>query len=217
MKIINRPSPNFDDRQRDIDMLVLHYTGMKSAEEAIERLCNPESKVSAHYVVDVDGSVFGLVDEEKRAWHAGVSFWRGVENVNHNSIGIEIVNPGHEFGYRPFTQAQYRTLIPLCQKIKARWGIEDVNIVGHSDIAPDRKQDPGELFDWQLLAKNGIGLWAKIKTQILDDSNLIDLGYRSHDEASITAFQRHWRPNMINGQWDEGCAYLLQALLTKIN
>ena len=157
--IIQLPSPNFDERERAIDMIVLHYTGMKTAQEALHRLRDPEAKVSAHYVIDEDGTIYQLVDEAKRAWHAGVSHWRGVDNVNHNSIGIEIVNPGHEWGYREFTQAQYAALIPLCQQIKARYNIPDENIVGHEDVAPNRKQDPGELFDWKLLADNGLGIW----------------------------------------------------------
>lgn len=161
MKTISLPSPNFDERERPIDMIVLHYTGMKTAQEAIDRLRDPEAKVSAHYVLDEDGTLYNLVDESKRAWHAGVSKWRGVDNVNHNSIGIEIVNPGHEWGYRPFTKAQYDVLIPLCQQLKARYNIPDENIIGHSDVAPGRKQDPGELFDWKLLADNGLGLWPR--------------------------------------------------------
>lgn len=218
MKIINRPSLNFDSRERQVDMLVLHYTGMQSGEEAIARLCDPASKVSAHYVVDEDGSVFALVPEEMRAWHAGVSFWRGVENVNHNSIGIEIVNHGHEFGYRPFTAVQYAALVPLCQKIKQRWGIEDVNIVGHSDIAPERKQDPGELFDWKLLAENGVGLWIDERRETRNEKrDLTNLGYRNHDSASITAFQRHWRQSKVDGVWDEECANILTNLLNIVN
>lgn len=160
-KITQHPSPNFDEREREIDMIVLHYTGMKTGREALERLCDPEAKVSAHYLIEEDGRVFQMVEESKRAWHAGISHWRGVDGVNHNSIGIEIVNPGHEWGYRKFTQAQYDALIPLCQAIKARYNIPDINIIGHEDVAPDRKQDPGELFDWELLAKNGLGIWPR--------------------------------------------------------
>ena len=190
---------------------------MKSGIEAIERLCNPESRVSAHYVLDEDGQLFNLVDESKRAWHAGISFWRGDESLNKSSIGIEIVNPGHEFGYRKFTEAQYQTLIPLCQEIKARYKLQDINIIGHSDIAPDRKQDPGELFDWERLAKAGVGLWAN-SAQPLNHSTILlaELGYRTHDTASITAFQRHWRQSQVNGIWDDECAKLLDNLLHQI-
>jgi len=123
-------------------MLVLHYTGMQSAEAALARLCDRAAKVSSHYVVDEDGSVYALVAEPNRAWHAGVSFWRGVTGLNDRSIGIEIVNPGHEFGYRPFPPAQMQAVRALCQGILRRWpGIEARNVVAHSDIAPNRKQD----------------------------------------------------------------------------
>ena len=140
---MNYKSPNYDERNAAINMIVLHYTGMKSADEAITRLCEPASKVSAHYVIEENGKLHNLVAEQHRAWHAGISYWRGMRNVNANSIGIEIINPGHEFGYREFTDAQYKALIPLCLDIKQRHKINNINIIGHSDIAPDRKQDPG--------------------------------------------------------------------------
>lgn len=211
------PSPNFDEREREIDMLILHYTGMKTAGEALARMCDPESKVSAHYMLEEDGKIHRLVAEEKRAWHAGISYWRGVENLNHNSIGIEIVNPGHEWGYRKFTKAQYDALIPLCAAIKNKYQIPDINIIGHSDIAPERKQDPGELFDWKLLAENGVGLFANAAQPSSHSTpQLTDLGYRSHDTHSITAFQRHWRQNKIDGIWDEECGMILTNLLAKL-
>ncbi len=141
-------------------MLVLHYTGMQTAAAALARLCDPAAKVSSHYLVDEDGAVHALVEEQNRAWHAGVSFWRGATGLNDRSIGIEIVNPGHEFGYRPFPPVQMRAVRALCHGILARWpGIVARNVVAHSDIAPNRKQDPGELFDWRGLAQAGIGLW----------------------------------------------------------
>ena len=139
-------------------MIVLHYTGMPDAEGAIDRLTSPEAKVSAHYLVDEDGTIFALVDEEKRAWHAGKSRWRGITDVNSASVGIEIVNPGHEFGYRPFPDEQIAALIPLVADIKERHGIGRGNIVGHSDVAPARKEDPGELFPWEALAKRRLAL-----------------------------------------------------------
>ncbi len=195
-------------------MLILHYTGMKTAQEAIDRLCDLASKVSAHYVLDEDGSLYQLVDESKRAWHAGISYWRGRENVNACSIGIEIVNPGHEWGYRPFTEDQYIKLIDLCLSIKKTYGIKDIDIVGHSDIAPERKQDPGELFDWKRLAENGIGLWqATTQPRNHTTTQLTELGYQTHDAASITAFQRHWRQEKVNGVWDDECCEILQNLL----
>ncbi len=159
MSIIHYPSPNFDSREgQKIDMLVLHYTGMKTGSGAIEKLCDASAKVSAHYVVEEDGRVLQLVEESERAWHAGVSFWRGNTNINQRSIGIEIVNPGHEYGYRPFTLAQMEAVIALCEDIVKRHKIPARNVVGHSDIAPARKQDPGELFDWEWLASVAVGL-----------------------------------------------------------
>ena len=143
MDFIERPSPNFDERTLPVSMIVLHYTGMPDAEGALDRLTSPEAKVSCHYLVDEDGSIFRLVDEAKRAWHAGKSRWRGVTDVNSASVGIEIVNPGHEFGYRNFTDEQLAALIPLVSDIKERHGVGRGNVVGHSDVAPARKEDPG--------------------------------------------------------------------------
>ena len=214
-------SPNFDERNAQIEHLILHYTDTKSAQDAIDILISPERKVSAHYVLAEDGTLFNLVDESKRAWHAGISFWRGKENLNASSIGIEIVNPGHLYGYRPFTEEQYKVLIPLCQNIKAKYQISDINIIAHSDIAPDRKKDPGELFDWERLAKAGVGLWVLgardfTKTQLLKPKTLADLGYRTHDTASITAFQRHWRQNKVDGVWDDECLTILNSILESL-
>ena len=207
-------SPNFDERNCAVDMLILHYTDTRTTQEAIDILVSPERKVSAHYVLAEDGTLFSLVDESKRAWHAGVSYWRGRENLNACSIGIEIVNAGHLYGYVPFTKAQYNVLIPLCQRIKAQYGLKDYNIIGHSDIAPDRKKDPGELFDWALLAANNIGLWSNNKQlSNIATKQLTELGYREHNEASITAFQRHWRQNKVNGIWDDECGQILANLL----
>ena len=149
--MIDTPSPNFDERGLPISMLVLHYTGMADAATAINWLVSPESKVSAHYVVTEDGQVIRMVDEKKRAWHAGRAHWRGIDDVNSASIGIEIVNPGHEWGYRPFPDAQMGSLIPLIHQIVQRHKITRGNIVGHSDVAPGRKTDPGPAFDWDRL------------------------------------------------------------------
>src|SRR5258708_2172054 len=140
-------------------MLILHYTGMRTARDAIERLCDPTAQVSAHYVVDEDGAVLRLVPEERRAWHAGVSYWRGHTALNGRSIGIEIVNPGHEFGYRDFPALQMAAACDLCLAILARHPIPARNVVGHSDVAPDRKEDPGEKFRWGDLAREGVGIW----------------------------------------------------------
>src|SRR5438309_1354435 len=149
LDLVELPSPNFDERLLPVSMIVLHYTGMPDAEGALDRLTSPEAKVSSHYLIDEDGTTYRLVDEARRAWHAGKSFWRGETDVNSASVGVEIVNPGHEFGYRPFPEPQVATVIALVGDIRSRWTIEDVNVVGHSDIAPDRKEDPGELFPWR--------------------------------------------------------------------
>src|SRR6185295_9950326 len=156
--MIDCPSPNWDERSLPISMIVLHYTGMADAAAAIARLTDPEAKVSCHYMIAEDGQVVRMVPEEKRAWHAGKAYWRGIEDVNSASIGIELVNPGHELGYRPFPEAQMSALIPLMSDICTRHGITRGNIVGHSDIAPTRKVDPGELFEWERLAKVRLAL-----------------------------------------------------------
>ena len=173
-------------------MLVLHYTGMKSAAEAVARLRDPEAKVSSHYVVDEDGSVLRLVAERLRAFHAGVSYWRGRRVLNNPSIGIEIVNPGHEWGYRAFPAAQMDAVRALCLEILGRHAIPAHNVVAHSDIAPTRKQDPGELFDWEGLAAAGIGVWPGAGA-----ANLREIGYEFGDEADLTAYRRHWEQGLL--------------------
>lgn len=221
MDIVETPSPNFDDRRAAISMLVLHYTGMPSCAEALRRLCDPEAKVSSHYLVAEDGQVMRLVPEDKRAWHAGRSHWRGIEDVNSASIGIEICNPGHEFGYRPFPDAQIEALIPLVADIVARHRITRGNVVGHSDIAPARKQDPGELFPWSKLAKLRLALPRPTKNLIdpywSDAGFLLALerfGYDVSDPLAATvAFQRRFRPELIDGTIDGECRSLLLALL----
>lgn len=215
------PSPNYDDRTLPISMLVLHYTGMRTGEEALARLCEPTSKVSAHYLVEEDGRILPLVNEQNRAWHAGKSYWRGITDVNSASISIEIVNPGHEFGLSPFPAAQMEAVKNLCRDIITRYSILPCNVVGHSDIAPERKQDPGELFDWQWMAAAGIGLWPQPGFGIQDSGfreNLTTYGYDPHasQEAVITAFQRHFRPTALTGIWDEECGRILAALLEMV-
>ena len=219
--MIETPSPNFDARVLPITMIVLHYTGMESAGTALARLTDPAAKVSAHYLIDEDGQVSRLIAEEHRAWHAGKSCWRGVEDINSASIGIELVNPGHEFGYRPFTEAQIEALVPLMADIQARYGITRGNIVGHSDIAPARKQDPGELFPWARLAKVRLAL--PRPTRNLIDSNWTEsgfllalerFGYDVTDRlAAIVAFQRRFRPELMDGEVDGECRAILLALL----
>ena len=192
---------------------------MRSGQEAIARLCDPAAKVSAHYVVEEDGAVFRLVAEERRAAHAGISHWRGRSALNANSIGIEIVNPGHEWGYRPFPALQMAAVCDLCLGIMTRYPIEQRNVVAHSDIAPDRKQDPGELFDWQGMAANGVGLWPGADAAPADEAALLPLlgaiGYRTDLPLSVllTAFQRHWLPGRADGIADEATRARVAAVV----
>ena len=219
--MIDTPSPNFDDRTLPVTMLILHYTGMPDAASAIEWMTNPASKVSAHYCVTEDGQVIRMVDEDKRAWHAGLAYWRGITDVNSASVGIEIVNPGHEWGYRPFPEEQISALIPLVADIVKRHGITRGNIVGHSDVAPARKQDPGELFPWHRLARLRLALPRPTKNLMdphwSDGGFLLALerfGYDITDPvAAIRAFQRRYRPEMIDGIIDGECRSILLALL----
>ncbi len=222
--IIESPSPNFDARPQGqaIDMLLLHYTGMVGATAALARLCDETAKVSAHYCIDEDGTLYRLVPEAKRAWHAGAASWAGARDINARSIGIELVNPGHEFGYRAFPEAQMAALIELAGGILARHPIPPQRVLGHADVAPLRKEDPGELFDWPRLAAAGIGLWpgpteprdppgeAETKRQ------LAEFGYGDLDDdpaAVVRAFQRHFRPNAVTGEVDAETAGRIIALL----
>lgn len=225
LPIVDLPSPNQDERGCPVDMLILHYTGMQSAGAAIDRLRDTDAAVSSHYVVDEDGTVIRLVPEDRRAWHAGVSHWRGHTALNARSIGIEIVNPGHEFGYRDFPVLQLAAVCDLCLSILTRHDIPARNVVAHSDVAPDRKEDPGERFDWRALAENGVGLWPEDSPDIgttgpIRDAvtlrpvraALAEIGYRVAPEGALDpalstvlrAFQRHWRPEAITGQADDG-------------
>lgn len=228
----DRPSPNQDDRPAEtpVDTLILHYTGMTSAAAALDRLCDPTPaaplpRVSCHYLVEEDGLIWRLVPESRRAWHAGASFWRGHSLLNARSIGIEIVNPGHEWGYRPFPALQMAAVAELCLDILGRHPIPPRNVVGHSDVAPDRKQDPGELFDWQGLAAMGIGLWPET-TDGIDSAGPRDalsravslmeqIGYTvdpARPAAALTAFQRHWRQDQVDGLADAGTLARLEAV-----
>ncbi len=218
MKRVEMPSANQDSRGGSaIDMLVLHYTGMATAEAALSRLCDPEAKVSAHYTIGEDGTVYAHVPEEKRAWHAGLSFWAGTRNLNACSIGIELVNPGHDYGYRLFPGAQIASLKRLCLDILARHAIAPARVLGHSDVSPARKQDPGELFPWRDLAGAGIGLWPGQAANPADADALILYGYDPDvpRDKTIAAFQRHFRPGNLSGVWDRECGLLLAALLAK--
>lgn len=238
---IASPSPNWDERPDGnmIDTVVLHYTGMKTGAEALARLCDPAAKVSAHYMIEEDGRLYQLVPEDKRAWHAGVSSWQGRDNINHTSIGIELVNPGHEFGYRHFPTAQIDRLLDLLGDITARHEIAPSRFIGHSDIAPDRKSDPGERFPWQRLASAGYGLWSDVSgesvrsvAKVGDKGALVGnlnkqlgiVGYHisDHDsfdyptECAVRAFQAHWRPETVSGIVDEGTAARLEDIARMI-
>ena len=211
------PSPNFNDRPegQPVDMLVIHYTGMENARAALERLCDPAAEVSAHYLIEEDGRVHRMVDERHRAWHAGVANWRGETNINDRSIGIELVNPGHEFGYRTFPEPQMAALKELASGILSRHDIPARNVVGHSDVAPTRKMDPGELFDWAGLAGVGIGVWPMDDTASSDDAEkmLNKIGYDISDlPAAVTAFQRHFYPERLDGIADPATLRRLAAV-----
>lgn len=235
MEFIEAPSPNFEPRKGPPDMIVLHYTGMETGEAALARLRDPEAKVSSHYLVEEDGRIFRLVPEERRAWHAGRAFWKGETDINGASVGVEIVNPGHEFGYRPFPDAQIAAVIALVSDVRSRWSVTDARILGHSDVAPDRKQDPGELFPWKRLAEAGHGLWVEPPAApgaplaegeegagvFALQAGLTRLGFDcapsgKFDAATTTvirAFQRHWRPERIDGVADGETRARLIALL----
>lgn len=238
MKIVDRPSPNHDARPagQPVDILLLHYTDMLSAEAALARLTDPAARVSAHYCIDEDGTIHRLVPEDRRAWHAGASFWAGARDINARSIGIELVNPGHSCGYRPFPEAQMRALEGLARGILARHPIPTHRVLGHSDVAPARKVDPGELFDWRRLARAGIGLWpeplgfpdpgpADGSLAVSDlQSNLGRFGYGVAvtgvlDQATrqaLSAFQRHFRPARFDGAPDGETRRLLAAIVARI-
>jgi len=220
--IEERPSPNHDARpgERAPDLILLHYTGMPSGEEALARLCDPAAKVSAHYFIEETGRLRRLVPESRRAWHAGLSTWQGQPAVNDRSIGIELVNPGHEWGYRPFPPAQMAALLELLSVLRARWRIPASGLAGHSDVAPLRKEDPGELFDWAALAAAGHGLWPARALPRQPDAPaarraLARIGYGYLDEdfpAVLRAFQRRFRPRRPDGRLDSETMGLILAV-----
>jgi N-acetylmuramoyl-L-alanine amidase len=231
------PSPNHDERKDAPDMILLHYTGMSTGDAALQRLCSVKSKVSAHYVVFEDGRIVQCVPEDRRAWHAGVSFWAGETDINSASIGIEIVNPGHELGYTHFPRRQIAAVISLCRSIIVRRGpFKADRVLAHSDVAPTRKQDPGEKFPWDLLSASGVGHW--VRPAALDIGGVTikpgeegeavtrmqrafkDYGYGiketgEYDDLTrdvITAFQRHFRPARVDGIADPSTMLTLRAL-----
>ncbi|AKM10828.1 N-acetylmuramoyl-L-alanine amidase [Croceicoccus naphthovorans] len=216
------PSPNWDERTLPISMVVLHYTDMPDVRDAIDKMCNPDAKVSAHYCVTREGKVVQMVEEEKRAWHAGRSFWRGHNDVNSASIGIELDNPGHTHGYEDFPEVQMQVLIRLLNDIVKRHDIPRANIVGHSDVAPQRKEDPGEKFDWERLAKLRLALPRPEKLELgdpFDNDGAFYLGLERYGydiadgHAAVKAFQRRFRPERIDGEIDGELRAILFALL----
>lgn len=233
-----QPSPNHDERDARIDILLLHYTGMQTEDEALARLTDPAVKVSSHYFVHEDGRVVQLVPERRRAWHAGMSSWRVATDINARSIGIEIANPGHEFGYRDFPDTQIEATIALCRDILARRAIRRERVLAHSDVAPSRKEDPGEKFPWDRLAAAGIGLWVEpsplaaghtlsandrgvevdeLQKQLARfgyDVKLTHL-YDDNTRLAVTAFQRHFRPARVDGLADASTRETLKRLLAK--
>lgn len=201
-------------------MLVVHYTGMPNAAAALARLTDAGSRVSAHYLIDEDGTVTRMVEETARAWHAGVSWWGGRSGLNDVSIGIELVNPGHEWGYRPFPEPQLQALVELAAGVRDRWAVAVPHTVGHSDVAPVRKEDPGELFPWQHLAAAGFGLWpASVQERAPDPSvarRLLErIGYGPREvpmSVLIRAFQRRFRPAQVDGWLDSATMGRITAL-----
>ncbi|WBQ09512.1 N-acetylmuramoyl-L-alanine amidase [Hyphomonadaceae bacterium ML37] len=219
LTLIDAPSPNFNARTQPVSILVLHYTGMESGQAALDRLRDPEAKVSAHYVVEEDGRVFALVAEDQRAWHAGRGSWRGRGDVNSASIGIEIVNGGHDFGLPDFPDVQIEAVIALSRDILARHAIAPCNIIGHSDMAPSRKSDPGEKFPWRRLAPAGVGLWPEQPAPPIAAADalwgLATIGYPVQDDALddvVRAFQRRYRPGRVDGRLDNETLGLIAAV-----
>ena len=238
-------SPNFNSIKRSakqIKFIVFHYTGMEKESAAINRLTNIQSKVSSHYLIKNNGEILTLVPDLYTAWHAGISSWKNHNSLNANSIGIEISNPGHKFGYVDFTKKQIKSLIKLSKFLIHKYKIKKNNILGHSDIAPDRKMDPGEKFPWELLFKNKIGFWYQldkkklktlrgnkisIKNNQLCKIKLKKLGYPSSSKIFknnfkfnkflIRAFQRRFRPALIDGQIDQECMLIINKLTNNQN
>ena len=217
----HRPSPNHGPRRgkAPVDILLLHYTGMPTAAAALDRLCDPAAEVSAHYLIAEDGTVWRLVDEARRAWHAGEAFWAGDTDINSRSIGIELANPGHGADYGTFPDAQMESLAALAQEIVGRHPIPAHRVLGHSDVAPGRKRDPGELFDWRSLAERGIGLWSETSVPpagIADAAALLRrFGYRDASADAIAAFQLHFRPSSVTGIADPETVTRLADLVAR--
>ncbi len=232
------PSPNHGERAggQAPRLLILHYTGMPDAGEALQRLCNPVAEVSAHYFVFENGHVVQMVPEARRAWHAGASFWNGVTDVNSASIGVEIANAGHPGGLPPYPDAQIAAVTRLAQDIIQRWSILPGNVLAHSDVAPLRKEDPGELFPWERLAQAGVGHWVRpapvsggrflspgesgppveaLQAMLALYGYGVDMNgdYDASTEAAVRAFQRHFRPELVDGVADASTITTLRDLI----
>ena len=240
MKINSIYSPNFDAKKRSyksIQFIIIHYTGMQSGRESIKRLCNPKSKVSSHYFIDQNGKIYRLVEDNRIAWHAGKSCWGKYKNLNKNSIGIEMINKGHQFGYTNFKKKQLSNLIKICQNLIKKYRIKRQNVIGHSDIAPLRKLDPGEKFPWKRLGNNKIGIWHNLEEKYLIKFRKVKISNKSKLEfinklkkigycfninkkgsflKIIKAFQRHYRKELINGIVDKECLIIAKNISKKI-
>ena len=235
-----QPSPNHEPRCGVVrpDILLLHYTGMKTTQAALERLCDPGPRVSSHYLLFEDGRIIQLVPEARRAYHAGTSSWEGTSDINSRSIGIEIGNQGHDFGCPEFPEPQVAAVIALCRDIVARWSIAPWHVLAHSDVAPNRKRDPGEVFPWRRLAEAGVGLW--VEPAPIEPGGSLSPGdrgaevanlqrmlaaygygitpsghYDSATHESVTAFQRHFRPGRVDGIADVSTVRTLEKLVAK--
>ena len=245
LKTILNYSPNFNPKKRvpkKLQFIIFHYTGMKKESEAIDKLTNIQSEVSSHYLIKNDGSIITLVPDLYEAWHAGKSSWKNYKSLNQNSIGIEIANPGHEFGYKQFSKKQIFSLLKLSKFLIKKYKISFKNILGHSDIAPERKKDPGEKFPWKYLSKNKIGLWHTLKKKDLIKNrrfktnkiekelffnNLFKIGYSKripkelnkdrHLKYVTKAFQRRFRQELVNGKIDQECLLISKNLLKRLN
>ena len=245
IKTILNYSPNFNYKKRNfkqIKFIIFHYTGMKRQSDAIKRLTNMQSKVSSHYLIKNNGEIVVLVPDLYVAWHAGLSSWKNFKSLNKNSIGIEISNPGHNSNYKKFSKKQIQSILKLSRFLINNFNISQKNILGHSDIAPDRKKDPGEKFPWQYLAKFGVGKWHSLSKKTLTNNrlkkinpdnekkfyyNLLKIGYSIKNPKKIrkdkflnfviSAFQRRFRQELINGKIDQECLLISENLAKKLN
>ncbi len=218
LDFISAPSPNFNDRKLPISLIILHYTGMETGQAALERMCDGSAEVSAHYMVEEDGRVFRLVADEKRAWHAGVSYWRGERDLNSAAVGIEIVNGGHDFGLPDYPAVQIEAVCDLISELMERHGLGPECVIGHSDVAADRKEDPGEHFPWRVLEERGLAVrltGETPSTAIQDDLERAGYNPEAALPDTVRAFQRRHRPNRVDGQVDDETSALIFSAAQK--